>query len=199
VLSSIDYHRSLDVACGPGTFMGTLPETKAAAGIDISEKQILYAQSRYMHANRSFICADGQRFPFKDACFQLITVLEFIEHLPQDTVEQLFSEALRCLVPGGIILITTPDYRSFWPVLEWILFGFSKIDYRKQHICRFTPEKFRLLLARMGFKIVLIRKYLFVSPFFAAISWQLADTIFKSEFNKLKNKGCLLLALAQKP
>src|SRR3712207_7281710 len=39
--------RLLDVGCGPGTFIGMLPQEIDAIGIDIAGPQIAYAERRY--------------------------------------------------------------------------------------------------------------------------------------------------------
>ena len=151
ILSSIQYRRLLDTGCGPGTFLATLSRSAQTMGMDVSLKQIGYARRSYRNRHRSFICASAERLPFGNNCFQLITALEFIEHLTMASCGKLLLEAHRCLEPGGFVLLTTPNYDSLWPLLEWALSSFSEVDYRKQHISRFTHSKIVSLLIDNGF------------------------------------------------
>ncbi len=198
ILSSIEYDSLLDIACGPGTFIGTLPETKKCMGFDISGKQILYAQNHYGYQNHKFLTASAENFPFDNNSFQVITAIEFIEHISIESTKKMFSEALRCLTPKGYFLLTTPNYEILWPILELLVCRLSKVDYRSQHISKFNIEKLLLLLEDSGFRVILIRKYLNLSPFFALLNQNLANNIFDLEFDRFTNRGNLLLAFLQK-
>jgi SAM-dependent methyltransferase len=47
-------------------------------------------------------------FPFPDSYFHAVTMLAVIEHLDPDRLVGLFREILRTLVPGGVLVLTTP-------------------------------------------------------------------------------------------
>src|SRR4051812_19259352 len=44
----------VDVACGPGTFIGTLPSAILSTGLDISEPQINFARGKYASESHRF-------------------------------------------------------------------------------------------------------------------------------------------------
>ncbi len=44
----------VDVGCGPGTFIGTLPNDISSVGLDVELLQINYAQSQYGTENHQF-------------------------------------------------------------------------------------------------------------------------------------------------
>jgi predicted SAM-dependent methyltransferase len=50
-----------------------------------------------------------KRFPIPDACVTSLFTEHFVEHLPQQSVEYFFQEALRVLKPGGVLRQSTPD------------------------------------------------------------------------------------------
>lgn len=50
-----------------------------------------------------------RRFPIPDACVTALFTEQFVEHLPQQSVESFFQEAFRVLEPGGILRQSTPD------------------------------------------------------------------------------------------
>jgi SAM-dependent methyltransferase len=49
-----------------------------------------------------------EHFPFPDSHFHVITMLAVIEHLDPDRLVGLLREVRRTLVPGGVLVITTP-------------------------------------------------------------------------------------------
>jgi SAM-dependent methyltransferase len=68
-----------------------------------------------------FVCADACRLPFADRTFDLITMLDVIEHISDDHVA--VREALRVLKPGGSILVSTPhaDWRyPYYPAMQYL-------------------------------------------------------------------------------
>lgn len=54
----------------------------------------------------SFVHADGTRLPFPDGAFDVVTLFDVLEHVPDDRA--LALEALRVTRPGGSVLVTTP-------------------------------------------------------------------------------------------
>jgi SAM-dependent methyltransferase len=54
-----------------------------------------------------FVCADATDLPFDDASFDLVTMFDVIEHIPDDLAAA--REVRRVLRPGGVVLVTTPN------------------------------------------------------------------------------------------
>ena len=57
-------------------------------------------------SSSSFICGDACRLPFEDASFDLVTLFDVLEHIPDD--RRAAAEAGRVTRPGGYMLISTP-------------------------------------------------------------------------------------------
>lgn len=57
-------------------------------------------------------------FPFPDACFEVVFTEHVIEHMVFDHGQNLLREALRCLKPGGIIRVSTPNLRNICGLME---------------------------------------------------------------------------------
>ena len=80
--------RILDIGCGCGTFLGMLSKETfiEQCGVDISRKQIEYAQEYYGNESREFICIETIRelARFKEGIFDYVTIIEVIEHLKSD-------------------------------------------------------------------------------------------------------------------
>ncbi len=197
VLSDYRYDTILDLGCGPGTFTATLTSGKKCFGLDIAAGQIEYAQ-KYYGGTCQFLVGSATKLPFANESMDAVVTVEFIEHLPLEQIKQMLKEIHRCLKKEGILILTTPNYHSVWPLLEWIVSKISKVDYRKQHCSHFHIRRFEAIMREQGFKVNVLRRYLFLSPFFAIIDWRLADRIFEFEFKKLKAFGHLLLGVAEK-
>lgn len=57
--------------------------------------------------------------PFEDNFFSVITMLAIAEHLNPNSLASFFDEAYRTLIPGGIVILTTP---AAWSdgLLKWM-------------------------------------------------------------------------------
>ena len=54
ILKTIPFETHLDFACSSGTFISTMPEKKYCCGIDISKKQIDFANHNYKTTYHQF-------------------------------------------------------------------------------------------------------------------------------------------------
>lgn len=192
--------RHLDFGCGPGTFLSLLPMDVSAVGVDIAGAQIAYAQKHYGDRTKEFIKIESGHLPFPDETFDSISCIEVIEHLDASTNAAIFSEFLRVLKPGGKLIVTTPNYASWWPVLEKIVNRLSGVSYEEQHISKFKRGDLDSLFGKIGFSSSAVTTFMAFSPFVAGISWNLADRIWESDqiASSLPGVGLLLLGIARR-
>jgi SAM-dependent methyltransferase len=189
----------LDIGCGPGTFIGTLPETMHCVGTDLAAAQIDYANREYGTPQHTFLCVRDGQLPFDDAQYDVVTLIELIEHIERPLIESLLREAARVLRPGGRLLLTTPNYASLWPLLEKVVNARAPVTYEDQHISFFTPGRLRALLRDCGFADPRVSTFQGVAPFVAALGWKLADRVQIVENPLLAPAlGFLLLGSARK-
>ena len=189
----------LDVACGPGTFIGNLPATITSIGVDIAANQINYAKSNYNQSNVDFKLISPGNLPFEDASFDVVTSIELIEHIIPEETKILLKECLRVLKPKGKLIITTPNYGAFWPILEMVLNRVSKVSYKEQHITKYINSTLMQILSESGFPSVKVKSFMFSAPFSAALNWRLADIVESAEPDIIVNNfGHLLLGIATK-
>ncbi|MGQ0645558.1 MAG: class I SAM-dependent methyltransferase, partial [Elusimicrobiota bacterium] len=146
--------RHLDIGCGPGTFIGSLEPPVSSLGIDISSAQIAYARSAYGSEGRDFLCVEPGPLPLEDASFDVVTMIELIEHLPQKEIVVLLKETQRVLRPGGRLLLSTPNYASLWPLLEAAVNRLGEVSYADQHLTRFYRGSLANRLEEAGCKEV---------------------------------------------
>lgn len=60
-----------------------------------------------------FVCGDARRLPFADGTFDAVTLLDVLEHVPEDALAA--REAQRVARPGGAILVSTPNRTWRYP------------------------------------------------------------------------------------
>lgn len=188
------FRSHLDVACGPGTFVGTLPGDVRSAGVDLAAPQVEYAGRKYGTDEHTFQTMSAGRLPFDEGSFDVVTMVELIEHLEVGAIEELLGEVRRVLEPGGKIVVTTPNYASLWPLLEKVVNARAEVSYEDQHITFFTRKRVLSLLRGCGFGSVEATTFQGVAPFVAGLSWKLADGVQKVE-NPILSRGMGFLLL----
>lgn len=172
----------VDVGCGPGTFIGTLPNDIYSVGLDVEPLQINYAKSQYKTKNHQFkLIEKGKKLPLEDNSCDVVTLTDLIEHLTEDYNIFLLREVRRILKKGGFVLITTPNYGSLWPVVEWFINKIGEVSYEDQHINHYFKNPLFTLLKKTGFEDPTVNTYQLTAPFFAGIHWKLADVIYRIE------------------
>lgn len=65
------------------------------------------------HAGSGFVCGDACRLPFASDSFDLVTLFDVLEHIPDD--RGAAREALRVARPGGCLLVSTPEAHWRYP------------------------------------------------------------------------------------
>jgi len=162
----------LDIGCGSGTFVSLL-SNKMSYGIDISSKQIKYANMKYGGRNKIFH-SYKKKIPFSNNTFDSISLIELLEHLSDKEIYILFKEIFRVLKPDGVIHVTTPNYLSFWPLLELILNKVSKVSYEHQHINKFNRFNINKITNKLKIKIVEKNTFMLIGPFLAFFSFKIS-------------------------
>ena len=200
--------RVLEVGCGAGNLLlqAAVPGSFPLA-LDLSMQALTFVRSRFQEVMSGkegpsgFGCtqAIGESLPFRDKSFDCVLMSEVIEHLeaPQISV----GEAARVLCPGGFLLITTPNYRSFWPIMEWAVDRLNMAPKMagEQHISRFDPSSLKSLLLDAGLNIAYAGSIYNLSPFLALVSAERAGIQLQRELKSQSALGMILVAVAVKP
>ncbi|MBV9047790.1 MAG: class I SAM-dependent methyltransferase [Solirubrobacterales bacterium] len=201
VIEEMETHqRHLDVGCGSGTLIGLVDDRFISTGIDISTTQIAYARRQYESESKSFFAVAPRALPDDCRDYDVATVVEVIEHLAPAELDNVFRATIERLRPGGKLVVTTPNFRSAWPLVQMLVNCFGELDYGPQHVNKFTPHRLRQLLQDFGLKDVRVQPYLALAPFAAALNWRLADLLARLERGTIERMaGLLLLGTAIKP
>jgi len=190
--------RLLDIGCGPGTFIGNYLPGIEALGIDLSASQVDYARRTYGSAAHRFSTRPLASLSEAGERFDAVTVVELIEHLTPETAIGLLSEARRLLAPDGVLVVTTPNYRSLWPLIELGVNALSPVSYIEQHINKYRRGLLAAHLSAAGYRDVSVKTALGLAPFAAAFGLGTANALhaIETDVNHL-GTGNLLLATAR--
>ena len=181
--------RLLDIGCFAGTFLAMLDSEQFSyqLGVDILPDQIAYARQHHGGAHREFRWVrDLHGLAEIEDRFDCITLIEVIEHLQIDEIRVVLEHVARLLVPGGRLVLTTPNYASAWPVLELLINRFSDLSYEEQHVTRFTywnlVRRLQQIWPPFAEQLRLEAKTTthFVTPFLAALSFEHARRISRA-------------------
>ena len=183
--------RVLDAGCGSGTISQFLSlHAGEVVGVDSSPAAISFASNTYDAPNLQFRLGQfGDLLANKP--FDRIYCIEVIEHLYESQATEVLSLFHEMTTPGGQLFLTTPNYRSAWPVIEWLLDRFRLVATldEAQHVTHFTKRKLRAMCERAGWRVLHVGSFNGVAPFVAPISYRLALGMEKIEF--LLKRACL--------
>ncbi len=146
----------LDVAAGSGIVAETLQQRGwDVSALELSETQVEAIRARGIRDVRQHDLSAGP-LPFDDAGFQAVFAGEIIEHLV-DTGGFL-NEIARVLVPGGVVIITTPNLASLENRMRLLLGIYPKwVDYElasgEGHVRGYTLPVLRRQLKAAGLSV----------------------------------------------
>src|SRR5271166_4681844 len=104
----------LDVASGEGYGTALLAQVaRKALGLEIARDAVEHANGAYKADNLSFLVGDARALPCPDACFDVVTSFETIEHFAEQSL--FLREIRRVLRLGGLFIVSTPDRDNYSP------------------------------------------------------------------------------------
>jgi len=105
--------RILDVGCGTGANLEMLAHFGEAEGVDVSPQALAFCRERGLE---KVWPGEAEKLPFEDSSFDVVTALDVVEHLDDDTAG--LREIGRILRPGGRALIFVPAFMFLWGVQD---------------------------------------------------------------------------------
>jgi len=140
-----DALRVLDAGCGSTQLLNRFPQN---VGMDFGLRKMRFMRrpGRYLVNGSTF------ELPFRSEAFEIVISSQVIEHLPDDM--RIFNELIRCVAPGGALVLGTVDYGSWqWPFIEYLYGLFKPTGYAQEHITHYTTASLVERLTGLGLKI----------------------------------------------
>jgi 2-polyprenyl-3-methyl-5-hydroxy-6-metoxy-1,4-benzoquinol methylase len=148
-----DGDRVLDLGCGAGELTAALAAVGARVlGVDVADAALRRARAAHPSLELALAPIDGP-LPCEDGSFDVVWSSEVIEHVA-DTARWL-SEVRRVLVPGGRLLLTTPDHGR----LRLLVGGIERSSPPLgDHLHLYTARSLREVLSEFDFSEVRVRR-----------------------------------------
>ena len=100
--------KALDLGCGRGEWLEVLAGAGFDAwGVDLNEGMLAACQERGLTGQLGDALSTLKELPSESLA--LVSAFHLVEHLPFEAVQILVQEALRVLVPGGLLVLETPN------------------------------------------------------------------------------------------
>jgi SAM-dependent methyltransferase len=134
--------RLLEIGCAYGFFLQEAGRFYNVAGIEIAEAAVAFCQARGLSVATGV--ADDPTLA-QLGMFDVIVLLDVVEHLPDP--QGTLTLCRQYLNPGGVILITTGDFASFYARVagpRW------RLMTPPQHLWFFTPQSIQRLSHSLG-------------------------------------------------
>jgi 2-polyprenyl-3-methyl-5-hydroxy-6-metoxy-1,4-benzoquinol methylase len=193
--------RVLDVGCGSGVVAAGMADApvRECIGVDGNPSAVAFAAAQFRRPNLRFERCLVDELDLPDESLDACCCMELIEHIYPEQGRQLLATLYRLTRPGGRLLITTPNYRSLWPLLEWALDRSGRVPHLAgdQHVAFYNHRRLRALTAAAGWATVRQHTCCTAAPWVAAASWSLAEAIRPVEARL--PCGTILVHLLEKP
>jgi 2-polyprenyl-3-methyl-5-hydroxy-6-metoxy-1,4-benzoquinol methylase len=143
----------LDYGCGPGYLIEHLLKLDLqVAGTDTSEDSIRKVREKYS-AYPGFINAfSREQLAASRQHFDIVIVLEVIEHLYDEALIGLLNNIRQLLKPGGTVIFTTPNEEQLEK--HYLLCPVTnELFHRWQHVRNWSGDELRDYLENNGFAV----------------------------------------------
>ena len=181
------YKNICDAGCGSGVVTdyaaAILPDANLT-GYDINERSIAFASEKFKKHNLHFHLknlveqegGDREQFDF-------VYSMEVIEHFYPHEIRKYLASLEHIGRKNTRYCITTPDYLSFWPLIEWSMdrLKLTPKMAQHQHLTKFSKSTLSTTLEESGFEVLAIYNFCGMCPFFAHLSLRLSAGIDKIE------------------
>lgn len=150
--------RALDYGCGPGYLLEhLLAAGMRSEGVDFSETTVETVNRRFRGhgAWQGARVSSGEKLPYPDETFDLVTCLETVEHVQPEKVQTLMSDLRRVLKPEtGMLLVTVPNSEKLIARNVYCP-ECGSVFHRYQHLSSFDINTLEKLMIGFGFRTFL--------------------------------------------
>lgn len=194
----------LDLGCGSGNFELTFAKTlKQITALDYNDEAISFLRGKLKAKrikNVKLVVSDLKTLPpsTKVGKFDLIIMIDVIEHLKMKDAENLVSNFKKYLNKDGHVCIVTPNYQSPWVLIEKIMDKFSRFPHleNEQHLAKFTKENLGKIFKKAKYIPTYFGTFNLLANLF--VSKSLSALVTKLELSSGNGFGNLIVYVFQK-
>jgi len=176
--------RVADAGCGSGVIADHLARTAGqVVGFDSNPAAVAHGSAAYLRPNLRFVLGPFERM-VDEGPFDQIVCLEVLEHLFLEQAESTLTLFARAASPGATLFVTTPNARSAWPGIEWLLdrSGLVPTLDEAQHLTLFSRGMLAGCCERAGWAVEELGAFNGAAPFVAPLAESLARGVERLEF-----------------
>ena len=134
---------ALDLGCGRGEWLELLGEHGfAARGIDLDDSMLAACRERGLAVETADAIAYLRALP--DNSVAVLSAFHLVEHLPFDAVQEMITQSLRVLQPGGLLIMETPNPEN-------LMVGACNFYLDPSHVRPIPPNLLSFLAEHVGF------------------------------------------------
>lgn len=187
---------SLDLAAGAGIVTWKFQESRV---VSVDMRVDACRSVRGHSPGARAIVAELGCLPFRAGTFSQLYFLETLEHLTLDEGRRILEEIRRVSRPGARCLITTPNYRSHWVILEWLLDAWRLTPplAKGQHVSRYDGGTLARTLEDAGWRVVRLGSFNLLAPFAGIVSRTIGTWTVDVEARRAGHAGALLYAVCE--
>lgn len=161
----------LDLGCGTGALQEQFEKrfNIKGYGLDTSKEAINYCKKRGLKRVKVF---GGRIIPFKKELFDLVTAIDVLEHIEDDS--KVLNEIKRIMKKKAKAILLVPAHSKLW----------SARDINLQHFRRYEPGELEEKCMKSGFKLLTSKNVDFAIYFLFSLIHHLAKK--KNGIDQLK-------------
>lgn len=165
----------LDYGCGPGYLLGELLDAGIeAAGLDFSPATVAKVNDRFRDRATFRGAFVPRQLEQAARAFDVVTVLEVVEHLYDEQLDRLLADLPVFLAPGGTVVFSTPNEEDL--TKSTLLCPVSgQVFHRWQHVRSWSRQSLTAYLESRSYRVI-----------------DCFPTNFRGGLSKVKNKGGLI-------
>ncbi len=191
----------LDLGTGSGNFeLMFNRRVKRILGIDYHQDAVDFLSARLKKERVSNVkvlqldVKNLSKLPKREK-YNLILMVDVIEHLDSKLIKKMIADFSGLLKKNGKVCIITPNYKSYWPILEKLIDILHLLPHLEdeQHVSKLDKETLVELFTKNQYRVIYSSTFNLFS--FLLPSKKLTARVCKFELNNSWLNGPLILSV----
>lgn len=140
-----------DYGCGSGHLLALLAANYRTAGVDFTAENVAASRARAGGNAKLMGVYQVGHDDLPEGAFDVLYVVETVEHVLEDDLDGFFADLCRLLRPGGRVIVTTPHDEDLAAATVFCPCC-THTFHRWQHLRSFTAGALEAFMRRGGFE-----------------------------------------------